>query len=154
MEEILHHAHISIASFHLFFSRIGCRIACTTSRPSFPPTSPVSCRFFIQFCARKSVLTTLSNSAEQIFFNSWSRIYSHLVEPEGSVPYSENRILIVCQMNPEYSFPVCLKSILILFSHLRLPNGNLLSEFRTKLPYKFLVSPVHITWLTNFIFLT
>ena len=148
-------AHISISFFHLLFSRIECCIACTISYPfSTNFAYFLVYVFYAMLCSTICLNHTFYLTRRSKFFlTSWSRIYSHLVEFEGSVPYSESRILILSQVNPENSFPFCLKPFLILFSHLRLPNGNLLSELRTKLPYKFLVSPVHIAWLTNFILL-
>jgi hypothetical protein len=71
---------------------------------------------------------------------SYSRISKYFMEPDGSVPCSEEHSR-ASQINPVHTTPSDLRSILILSTHLRLglPSGLFPSDFPT------IFSPIHAT---------
>jgi hypothetical protein len=97
---------------------------------------------------------------------SHSSTSQHFMEPEGSLPCSQETSTGLYpepdQSNPYPSHPLSLRSILILFTHLRLglPSVLLPSGFPTNNLYAFLFSPIlatypaHLTHLDLIILIT
>jgi hypothetical protein len=89
---------------------------------------------------------------------SYSRISQNFIETDGSLPCSQESsagVPILSQIYPVPTTPTCLslRSILILFSHLRpgLPIGPFPSDFSTKILHSFTFSPIRATCHAHFI---
>jgi hypothetical protein len=78
-------------------------------------------------------------------FCSYYRTFQHFMEPEGSLLCS--LLHVISQINPVYTTPSYLRSILILSTHLRLgtPRGLFPSDFPTNTLYAILCSPIRAT---------
>jgi hypothetical protein len=86
---------------------------------------------------------------------SYSRTYQHFMEPEGSLPCSQEPFTGPYpgsnQSSPLQTYPIYLRSILILSTHLR--RGLFPCGFPTNILYVFLFSPFRATCPAHLILL-
>jgi hypothetical protein len=100
---------------------------------------------------------TLTHGAETFLRScSYSRAFQHFMEPEGSLPCSQEPSTSAKSIQSILSHYISLRSILILFKHLRLglPSGIYPSRFPTNILYALLFSHTRATSPTHLILLT
>jgi hypothetical protein len=116
--------------------------SCLSHQTDFEVMASVSVHIFLIACHHSHSLT---HGAEPFLRSrqlcSYSRTSQHFMEPEGSLLCSQEPLLapIVSQINPIHTVPSYLRSILILFTRLRLglPSGLFPSRFPTNILYAF-----------------
>jgi hypothetical protein len=90
---------------------------------------------------------------------SYSSISQNFMNPEGSYRVRKSPPLVpifLSQFNPvQANHPISLKSILILYTHLRLdlPSGLFPSDFPTNILYALLFVPIRATYRVRLILL-